>query len=1458
MSQRRTNLLAVSEHEPSADKRSLTNATTARGRWTLNRAGIVNVYQYENEVLHFGGGRLLLRGVNGSGKTTAMNMLLPFLLTARLRRIDAAGEQSGMLKAWMLNGRDDAQPVGYLWIEFERQGEFLVCGCGIKASRSSDTVTTWWFITSKRPGFDLYLVERRIPLSADALKATLGGDQVFHERQRSGYRKEIERRLFDGASIDQHIGLINVVRSPRVGDRIDVDLPAHLIDALPQLSEQALSEAAQPLDDLEEHRGNVAELARTLDALRGLLTVYRAYCVGDLRQRETAGRDQLDDQCASLEQETQARREAATAKAEVGRLETAIAELDKDAQRLAGRIDALEKSQVYRDGQDLDALRQFVGTLDTQRNKAVDRVTDRTRRVEHATVELSQARQRCRDDIERLNGGLATATELGGRCRVDRRPPNPVVLEESTLGKPVQAESTVPGSDLSEPADQLDCEEINRQIAAADGAILLRQADIEAVESALGSLESAVQQLSLAESTRDSAARDSESAAHRLKEQREHLDAFCQEWSTQTRLWASAVQQLLDEAGIRAPATAEWAVTAADSPAATMAGTQTQPDGAGLHDADTVVNRLKAEHNELRDEADLLVDFRRDAVAAIEQRLLGERRALEEAQALVDELAARTEPDPPRFDWQTPSDYCLADLIDFAPHLEDDGQAALEAALHASGLLSARLGDGPAVELDNGELIAVIAGGVSSPLSEHLTVSVPNHLIGVVDEGLVAKLLDSISCDLSSDASTVVAFDGAFRVGSLRGRHTKKQAEFIGVTARRAALDRARQDAAERLAQAQAVFTSSKAEQDRCRSSLDQAKQQRSSLPAIDEITVASARVDDASQSVYEAEGKLAAAIRQAAEAERRQLDESNALHQKATTLALSADHAGLSTTREELGDMQAELRQCRSHLNALERSFEGWRHSVGHWQAEVGDLDSEQAEQRNIEAKHRREQARLDTIEENIGAEYAEVLAASDSCRRELDDVETRLPATRDERDLAVERRADKRAKADAAASRRAASEQKCEEMRQSLAAVLAIPGLRAAVAYPKHPDSGPVSTAATGAAGLRELVEAIEDLLDTSQGGDNADPSLPSPPDGERDAGTDRLAAAATTTADGVRQSLLRRRDTLGAGWDAETRQPDPAQPLVIEVTGPLGKKAPLVEAMQTVEQQHQQLAGLLSRKQDDALRELLQGLVAREVAEKVRGAKRLIDLMNQRLEVVTTAHQVGVGLRWRRSPELDPATARMVDLLATLPDLRTDEDEQELRLALSNQLDVARRLHPDTPYRQLIADTLDYKQWHELAVMLRRPGSSDVRLSRRTPLSEGEKKLVTYLPLFAAVAASYDALAEQHRTPDNGPPGIARFILLDDAFAKVSEDNHDQLFGLLVDLDLDLIATSERLWGTLPSVPKLAITEVFRDATLNTILLEHYRWDGITRERRDTPDSGTSAHAAVNLGQGHRPLQ
>ena len=58
-------------------------------RWALHRAGILNVYQYSGKTIDLAGGRLLFRNVNGSGKSTAMNMLLPFLIEADVRRIDA-------------------------------------------------------------------------------------------------------------------------------------------------------------------------------------------------------------------------------------------------------------------------------------------------------------------------------------------------------------------------------------------------------------------------------------------------------------------------------------------------------------------------------------------------------------------------------------------------------------------------------------------------------------------------------------------------------------------------------------------------------------------------------------------------------------------------------------------------------------------------------------------------------------------------------------------------------------------------------------------------------------------------------------------------------------------------------------------------------------------------------------------------------------------------------------------------------------------------------------------------------------------------------------------------------------------------------------------------------------------------------------------------------------------------
>ena len=1357
-------------------------------RWRLSRAGIVNVYQYENEVLNFGGGRLLLRGVNGSGKSTAMNMLLPFLLTARQQKIDAAGEQVGILRSWMLDGRDDPQPVGYLWIEFAGGDEYLTCGCGIKANRQSDTVTTWWFVTSERPGIDFgLLADGNVALTADGLRATLDNGEVYSERQRGDYRREIQNRLFGGASIDDHIGLIHLVRSPRVGDRIDVELPQRLADALPKLSEEALAEAAQPLDDLEEHRRNVAEVERTVAAIDGLLEVYRSYCVGELRRRVGEGRERLNALRHRRRDERAKQAAASEAGDEVGRLDTEIARLEGEERRLRNEIEALEESQVYHSGLQLAALERHVKDLAGQRAKAEKRVADCAEHVGNESDHVKGAQSRCREDLRRLNEDLTAASRLGERCRLTQRPPGPARVAETDLD----------GLDAAEPAEGFDGATVERGLEAVGGALIRRRGDLDEVETARSLLDRALERQRNAEAALQFAAAAAQSAADRLAERTGALAAARREWGEQVRHWASRIHPHVQATGIDAPAVGTL-----------VSGTGGAAVAGGHEDT----------WAELAEVSGALVENRLNAVAAVEHRLAAERTSASEAQAVVYELAARTEPDPPRFAWQTGADHCLADLIDFSPTLDDGRRAGLEAALEASGLLAARLTDSGGAELASGELVAVAAEGVPRPLSDLLVVTVPDRLIGVVDTGLLGKLLDSISCDTSTGAPTAAATDGSFRIGALEGRHGKERAEFIGITARRQALERERRAAASALERALAVVAQREAELSDLKGLHAAARRLQSDLPPTEQIAAAVGAVEAATAAVEGAETARQQAVEEVGKAERAAGEASDELRRRAVTLSLPADGDGLGAFRADLAELESTLALCDSRVAATVRSVDGWSTAVHRWRSATESWRKEQAELSRISEEHDSEHERLVIIERNIGEEYQKVVAERDRARTEREAAESLLPTVRADRDTAVGRRAEAEANAKHAGERRVEAEQACEEWRLSLERVLATPGLVAAVSSPGGGDrSEAIVSSHSGAEGLGELLDGIEQLL------------APGPGDGAPD--------VVNADINSVHQSLRQRRDALGAGWDAEARQEDPFLPLVVEIAGPAGR-APLAEAARAVAAQHRQLAGLLDGKQAEALRELLQGLIATEIAEKTHGAGEFVNLMNRRLAGVATAHDVGVRLRWRRSPDLDAPTARMAELLATRPDLRLEDHEHELRTLLSERLDEARSLQPDVPYRQLIATTLDYKQWHEMAVMVHRGDAPQKRLGRRTPLSEGEKKIVTYLSLFAAAAASHDALAARHAGAEGIHLGIARFVLLDDAFAKVSEDNHAALFGLLVDLDLDLIATSERLWGTHASVPQLAITEVIRDAELRTILLEHYHWDGATLQRQDTP--------------------
>lgn len=1328
-------------------------------RWTLNRAGITNVYQYDDEILQFGGGRLLLRGVNGSGKSTAMNMLLPFLLEADTRRIDAAGEQAGVLRSWMLSGRDDTQPVGYLWVEFRRDEDYLVCGCGIRANRNTDRVTTWWFVTDRRPSIDFSLVENRVPLSIDSLRATLGERAVFAHASRAAYRTEVRTRLFGGADIDQHVRLLHTIRSPRVGDRIDLDLPEHLENALPPLSDVALDDAAQPLEDLEEHRRNVENLTDTSRALSALGAVYRDYARSELHARAGQAKERADAarrQAAAVEDANQRHREA----------ELRLSQAVDDVTRIQGEIDrigqemeALRASQAYESGQELEGQRRHVADLEDASRRAFEAITREERRREQARKAVDQAHLTLENDLAAMTNGLGDLGSLASRTGVVQRPPDlpPLVTELE--------------SDVTVPAGRWDAELPKRGLSELRGGVFRRHDDVRQAEELLDRVDGAEDELRQAERDRvreeqrlRAAADDHASARGRLTDTTEKLGREMLSWWE--RLTAMAAHH--DAEPFRAP---DISVAA-------------------------LIDDRHRLHREAERAAGSLADHHRTALAGLSARLEGEQAEVTRLEALSDELEKIDFPAPPTMPWQRPNGRPrLGELIDFAPYVDVEHQRGVEAAMEAAGLLGAEVtGDGDVV-LASGELLAVGSQPVESPLSRLLVVTLPDDARLVPET--VEELLTSISTDVASPAATVISPDGTFRIGNLSGHHGKEVVEHIGSVARTAALERQRAEVAALLEDARAVVADTESLRDRHREQLDEVQTLRSELPEVAPVTEALAAASQAEAHLEECHRLVAEAKEREQHMEEAHSMAVSAAQRLAAELSLPSSRTGLSEMRQLLTDASALTTGLIDRLAVIERSHRMWRDTAEAWREAIEGLEEARTRGGELRARHDQAAARLVTLEDSVGLEYQEVLDTLEGCKRDLQSARRRLAAANQEKDAALEARATHREAATQAQIQRLRLEEEAVAELRSLRETLTVAGLRQAAAPEGVLDDLPGVT--EDSEGLSKLVRAVK--------------AATPPPDSE-------------VTAEGVRQSLRRRRDTLGAGWDAEDRQPDPALPIIVEVNGPLTPRTTLAAAIDEVAAHLQQQTSLLTAKQDQALRNLLQGLIAREVSDKLVSATELVRLMNQRLGEVATSHGVGVQLKWSRRDDLDPHLATTIDLLGKPPDLRTPEEDDRLIAALSERIADARAADPELAYRDLVRRVLDYRQWHEMAVYVTRAGENPKKLGRRTPLSEGEKKIVSYLALFAAVAASCDALAGVE-------PTAPRFVLLDDAFAKVSEDNHAKLFGLMVEMDLDFIATSERLWGTHATVPELAITEVIRDAELSVILLEHSRWDGATLE-------------------------
>ena len=267
------------------------------GRWRLHRGGIVNIWQYREQVFDLSGGRTIFQGTNGSGKSRTLELLLPLCLDGDLRHLGSKGAGTVSLRRLMLDDYDGGpNRIGYAWIELHRDGpagdEYLTCGLGVKASATSQQISdSWRFVTPARIGIDVQIVgPDRVPLAPPALRDALGADRVHDE---AAFRAKVAETVYGvpAARYGDLLHLQRTLRNPDIGLKVlEGQLEQILSDALPPLDAGMIEQLAASFEDLESIRENISRLSTADTALQAFLGGYSGYALGALHSAGTRAR----------------------------------------------------------------------------------------------------------------------------------------------------------------------------------------------------------------------------------------------------------------------------------------------------------------------------------------------------------------------------------------------------------------------------------------------------------------------------------------------------------------------------------------------------------------------------------------------------------------------------------------------------------------------------------------------------------------------------------------------------------------------------------------------------------------------------------------------------------------------------------------------------------------------------------------------------------------------------------------------------------------------------------------------------------------------------------------------------------------------------------------------------------------------------------------------------------------
>ncbi|QBS39748.1 TIGR02680 family protein [Nocardia sp. CS682] len=1347
-------------------------------RFIPTRAGIVNLWDYRDQEFCFADGRLVLRGPNGSGKTKALEVLFPFVLDGRIepRRLNPfAGEERTMKSNLLYRKQESA--YSYVWMEFARgdwdDPEAVTVGIGMRATRSSDKVTRWYFVADGRVGVDFSLIgpDDR-PFTRKQLAEQIGTDAIVDRPVE--YRNAIDARMFGLGTqrYDQLINLILTLRRPQLAKNLDPrGLSQALTDGLRPLDEQLILDAARSFSDMEEVGRTLEGLVHADSATRAFVDVYRKYLAVQAKTDVDQLRTRLDavtHASTALFAATalRERREAERATAE-----TRAEDADRAYEQALGDRENLQRSSAYEGKQQLDDLADAVRRLETSASVHGDKALKARQTLDQRAQEAERARAAVRTAAAALARGedeLRSAAEEAG-------------INWTALSETARAEQLT---------------------ATVRGHAEERDADVRAVRQALGVMETAAAERTRAERLAERARELSEAAAAEVAHAEAAVVLARTEAAAALRKWWDEHREVYAPLGNGLFEALDTALAQAGSEEATVAEVLAER-------TETLIDEIRNERQEARGRA----------VIAREQ--------IAELTAERDRVAAQSDDAPPAFaarvrDTDDRPGAPLWRLVRFADDVAPQAAAGIEAALHAADLLDGWICAEPPAKYDSDQFLVPLPAKErpkGRTLADVLVVEEDSSELTVPRQA-VADVLASIALhEGKGDPTTGIAVStaGGFRQGVQVGRHHKADAEFIGATAR----------ARRRELRLTELAAALEAADEALRAAQDQEADANAELARISAAAKALPRataVATALRAVSETAGMMRSRSEAAAQAER-DLDQAVA-EATAVEKKLRAAATKHRTPRDprELDALAAAIRHFENtgtgllrlrteHEREREREREGSdRHD------EAKDLAEAFAEEAEAAKSGYQEQLRkLETLREALGAGAADIDQELERARAKIEATKAEQKAARKAANEAIE------AIGDAEAAYRTAHESLGTALNEVLADVKAL------APYARPDLLRLLGATSEGRWPSSEAAWSTPEqlLYRISQAGPEVEPQVL--PDEVAE-----LFESLTTATASVRASEATRKSTrsavtaalqefdaalAGSGRDYRL-QWDAADGLtVVQVQDDDGMSA-LADFAARIDSARKDQELLLTDAERRILEDALLTGLAQQIYERTSDARDLIARMGAEMKQRRMSSGNTIGVHWVLADTLsDPARA-MCKLLDRDASALGADELATIRAHFASEIRAARAAHPERSYPEILAATLDYRTWRVFSfTLISADGSEDkLTVARHSALSGGEQSVSLHLPLFAAA----------HVMLDSADPQAPRLLALDEAFAGVDDNGRSELLGLSVQFDLDLFMTGYDLWITYPHVPGCAHYDLAHAAAENTVSATLLVWD------------------------------